>query len=63
MMKTEDVRIDTTLNKAVWSRGVKTVDHRIRVKITRKRNDAEGAKEKFYSLVEFVDVGKKFKGN
>ncbi len=60
-MKTKDVRMDTGLNKAVWARGIKNVDHRIRVLISRRRNDAEDAKEKFYSFVQHVPVTS-FKG-
>jgi large subunit ribosomal protein L31e len=53
-MGTKDVRIDPSMNKAVWSRGVKHTNHRIRVRISRKRNDDEDAKEKLYSYVTFV---------
>ncbi|KAI8873212.1 hypothetical protein GQ42DRAFT_160706 [Ramicandelaber brevisporus] len=55
-MGTADVRLDPELNKQLWTRGVKAVPHRIRVRIARKRNDAEGAKEKLYSHVTFVPV-------
>jgi large subunit ribosomal protein L31e len=60
-MGTKDVRIDTTLNKAVWSHGIKKVPHRIRVRIHRRRNDDEDAKEKLYSYVTYVPVTS-FKG-
>ncbi|KAG2237595.1 ribosomal protein L31e-domain-containing protein [Thamnidium elegans] len=53
-MGTKDVRLDPSLNKAVWSRGVKHINHRIRVRISRRRNDDEDAKEKLYSYVTFV---------
>ncbi|KAG2210938.1 ribosomal protein L31e-domain-containing protein [Mucor mucedo] len=53
-MGTKDVRLDPSLNKAVWSRGVKHTNHRIRVRISRRRNDDEDAKEKLYSYVTFV---------
>lgn len=46
MMKTADVRIDTTLNKHVWSMGVRNVAKRIRVRLSRRRNEDEEAKEK-----------------
>lgn len=55
-MKTTEVRLDPGLNKAVWSTGVKNVPHRIRVRLSRKRNDAEDAKEKMYTYVEHVPV-------
>ncbi|KAI9102046.1 60S ribosomal protein L31 [Phlyctochytrium arcticum] len=60
-MGTTDVRLDTGLNKAVWARGIKSVPHRIRVRLSRRRNDAENAKEKLYTLVTYVPVTN-FKG-
>jgi large subunit ribosomal protein L31e len=44
------------LNKKVWEAGVKGVPYRLRVRISRKRNDEEGAKEKLYSYVQAVNV-------
>jgi hypothetical protein len=41
-----DVRIDTSLNKFVWSQGIKNIPKRIRVRLYRKRNEDEDAKEK-----------------
>ena len=46
IMGTADVRIDTNLNKKVWSKGVRNVPVRIRVRLSRKRNEDEEAKEK-----------------
>ncbi|KAI8919173.1 hypothetical protein PhCBS80983_g00296 [Powellomyces hirtus] len=60
-MGTSDVRLDPSLNKAVWARGIKAVPHRIRVRLSRRRNDAEDAKEKLYTFVTFVPVTN-FKG-
>lgn len=60
-MGTKDVRLDPALNKALWSRGVKHINHRIRVRIARKRNDDENAKEKLFSYVSYVPVST-FKG-
>ena len=34
-MGTTDVRIDPKLNQELWSRGIKSVPHRIRVKLER----------------------------
>ena len=62
MMKTKDVRLSADLNKAVWSKGVKNVPARIRVRLSRKRNDDEEAEEKLYTLVEFVAGVTSFKG-
>lgn len=61
MMKTQDVRIDVDLNKQLWARGIKATATRVRVRLSRKRNDAEDAKEKFYTHVTFVPVAS-FKG-
>jgi large subunit ribosomal protein L31e len=53
---TKDVRLDPQLNKKVWESGIKGVPYRIRVRISRKRNDEEGAVEKLYSYVQAVNV-------
>lgn len=55
-MGVSDVRLDVRLNKFIWSQGIKNVPHRVRVKISRKRNEDEDAKEKMYTLVEHVPV-------
>merc|ERR1711862_69591 len=51
VMKTSDVRLDVKLNKAIWSQGIRNVPSRLRVKISRKRNDDEDATEELYSFV------------
>merc|ERR1712230_104084 len=56
MMGTSDVRVHPQLNKAVWSKGVKNVPCRIRVRCERRRNDDEDAKEKLYTIVTHVMV-------
>jgi len=58
-MGTRDVRLDPQLNKKVWESGIKGVPYRLRVRISRKRNDEEGAKEKLYSYVQAVNVKEK----
>lgn len=55
-MGTDDVRVDVKLNKHIWSRGVRNVPTRIRVRIARKRNDDEDAKDEFYSYVSAAEV-------
>ncbi|CAN6561692.1 unnamed protein product [Malus baccata var. baccata] len=55
-MGTTDARVDVKLNKHIWSRGIRSVPRRIRVRIARKRNDDEDAKEEFYSLVTVTEV-------
>merc|ERR1712098_99515 len=56
MMGTPDVRVDTTLNKAVWSKGIRSVPYRIRVRLARKRNEDEDSANKLYTLVTYVPV-------
>jgi len=60
-MGVQDVRISPGLNQAVWSRGVKSPPRRIRVRLERKRNDDEGAKEKLYVLASIVEGVTSFK--
>ncbi|KAL0768237.1 hypothetical protein CaCOL14_009212 [Colletotrichum acutatum] len=55
-MGTSDVRVDPQLNKKVWEQGIKGVPYRLRIRISRRRNDEEGAKEKLYSYVQAVNV-------
>merc|ERR1711872_872825 len=61
MMGTPDIRIDTRLNKNIWSQGVKSVPYRVRVRLARKRNEDEDSANKFYTLVTYVPVAS-FKG-
>merc|ERR1711976_67170 len=42
-MQTSDVRLDVQLNKAVWANGVKKVPKRIRIQLSRRRNEDEDA--------------------
>ncbi|KAJ6957702.1 hypothetical protein NC653_039613 [Populus alba x Populus x berolinensis] len=55
-MGTKDVRVDVKLNKHIWSRGIRSVPRRIRVRISRRRNDDEDAKEELYSLVTVAEL-------
>jgi large subunit ribosomal protein L31e len=55
-MGTSDVRLDPKLNQQIWSQGVKNVPHRLRLKLERRRNDEEGAKEKLYTYASWVPV-------
>lgn len=55
-MGTNDVRVDVKLNKQIWSSGIRSVPRRVRVRISRKRNDEEDAKEELYSLVTVAEV-------
>jgi large subunit ribosomal protein L31e len=60
-MGTADVRIDSNLNKKIWSTGIKNPPTRIRVRLSRKRNEDEDADEKLYTLAQLVEVSS-FKG-
>eukprot|EP00033_Pygsuia_biforma_P000018 GCRY01000026.1.p1 GENE.GCRY01000026.1~~GCRY01000026.1.p1 ORF type:complete len:130 (+),score=39.87 GCRY01000026.1:49-390(+) len=55
-MGTQDVRLDPSVNKFVWSQGVRNVPFRIRVRCARKRNEDDEAKEEFYTIVSHVPV-------
>lgn len=52
----QDVRVDPSLNRFVWSNGIRNVPRKIRVRISRKKNEDEDAKDKFYSLVQHLNV-------
>eukprot|EP00931_Biecheleriopsis_adriatica_P035907 TRINITY_DN2069_c0_g1_i2.p1 TRINITY_DN2069_c0_g1~~TRINITY_DN2069_c0_g1_i2.p1 ORF type:complete len:151 (-),score=27.99 TRINITY_DN2069_c0_g1_i2:42-428(-) len=64
VMTTKDVRIDTKLNKFLWSNGIRNVPRRVRIRLSRKRNEDEDAKEKMptlprcpvFTLVQHVPV-------
>lgn len=60
-MGTPDVRIDTRLNKFLWSQGIRNVPYRVRVRLARKRNEDEDSTHKLYTLVTHVNVDS-FKG-
>merc|ERR1712019_219658 len=60
-MGTNDVRIDTRLNKHLWSQGIKAVPFRVRVRLARLRNEDEDSVNKLYTLVTHVSVAT-FKG-
>eukprot|EP01083_Nonionella_stella_P145011 453612_1 len=54
MMGTSDVRVDVKLNKYLWQQGIKGVPRRVRIRLDRKRNEDEDAKEKLYTVVSWV---------
>jgi large subunit ribosomal protein L31e len=56
VMLTKDVRIDSNLNKFVWSKGIKNLPTRVRVRMSRRRNEDEDATEKMYTLVQHIPV-------
>ncbi|GMM45235.1 ribosomal 60S subunit protein L31B [Pichia kluyveri] len=55
-MGTEDVRLDPKLNVELWKRGIQGVPFRLRLRISRKRNEDENAKSTMFSYVESVNV-------
>ena len=55
-MGTKDVRIDTRLNKHIWSKGIRSVPVRVRVRLARRRNDDEDSPDKLFTLVTYVPV-------
>lgn len=55
-MGTKDVRVDTLLNKFLWSQGIRNVPYRVRVRLHRKRNEDEEAEHKLYTHVTHVNV-------
>jgi len=60
-MGTSDVRLDVKLNQFLWSKGIRNVPFRVRVRLARKMNEDDEAKEKMYTLVTWVPVSG-FKG-
>ena len=60
-MGTPDVRVDTRLNKFIWSKGVRNIPYRVRVQLSRRRNEDEDSIHKLYTLVTHVPVTS-FKG-
>ncbi|XP_033254537.1 60S ribosomal protein L31-like [Drosophila miranda] len=55
-MGTTDVRIDTRLNKHIWSKGIRSTPFRVRVRLARRRNDDEDSPNKLYTYVTYVPV-------
>mmetsp|Transcript_13984 Transcript_13984/g.23764 ORF Transcript_13984/g.23764 Transcript_13984/m.23764 type:complete len:120 (-) Transcript_13984:150-509(-) len=63
-MHTEEVRIDTQLNRHLWKNGCRNVPRLVRIRVQRTKNEDEDAKQKFYSTVQLLPVFTKedFKG-
>jgi large subunit ribosomal protein L31e len=59
-MGTKDVRVTVALNQFLWSRGIKNVPNRVRVRLQRQRSDEEND-EGLYTLVDVIHVPS-FKG-
>merc|ERR1719219_2309273 len=54
-MRTKNVKVEPQLNKFLWSRGCRAVPRRVRVKLSKKRDEDEES-EGFYTLAEHVPV-------
>ena len=50
------MRVDPSLNRFIWSTGIRNVPRKVRVRISRKKNEDEDAKDKFYSVVQHLQV-------
>ena len=60
-MGTKDVRVDSRLNQHLWSKGIRNVPFRVRVRLSRRRNDDDEGGEEMYTYVSHVPV-EGFKG-
>ena len=56
MFSKQDVRVDTQLNRFLWSKGCRNVPRLVRIRVTRTKNEDDEAKEKFYSTVQLLEV-------
>lgn len=61
LMRTEDVRVDSDLNKAVWSKGIRNVPFRLRLRLERRRAEEEEGASGMVTHVSVVDADT-FKG-
>merc|ERR1711998_55458 len=55
-MHTKDVRVDTQLNRHLWSRGCRNVPRLVRIRVSITKSEDDEAKEKFYSTVQLLEV-------
>ncbi|XP_055963528.1 60S ribosomal protein L31-like [Sorex fumeus] len=55
-MSTPDVCINTRLNKAVWTKGIKNVPYRIQARLSRKGNEDEDSPNQLYTWVAYVSI-------
>ena len=55
-MGTPDAHFDTRLNKAVWTKGIRNIPYRIRVRLSRKCKENEDSPNKLYTLITYVPV-------
>eukprot|EP00830_Metopus_es_P000076 TRINITY_DN100_c0_g1_i4.p1 TRINITY_DN100_c0_g1~~TRINITY_DN100_c0_g1_i4.p1 ORF type:complete len:150 (-),score=45.44 TRINITY_DN100_c0_g1_i4:125-535(-) len=55
-MWVKDVRIDSELNHFIWKNGIRDVPNKVRIRVSKKKNQDEDAKEPFFCLVQHLDV-------
>nr|ACI69840.1 60S ribosomal protein L31 [Salmo salar] len=55
-MLTPVVKVDGELNKYIWSKGLRKVPVRVRVRMERKLAEDEDSAHKFYTMVTYVPV-------
>ena len=60
-MLTPDVKIDVKLNQFIWHMGIRNIPTRIRVRLQRKKDEEDEAGNKFYTLVQLIQI-EDFKG-
>ena len=60
-MQTDDVRIDPEVNRFIWRQGIRNIPRRIRVRLSRRKNEEDEAGNKFYTEVKLLTV-EGFKG-
>ena len=48
--------MDPKLNQFLWSQGVRNVHRRVRVRLSRKKNEDEDGKSSFYTLCQHIPV-------
>merc|ERR1711862_911908 len=58
VMGTCIVKLDPSLNKFIWSKGIRNIPRRVRVRISKKLNEVE-EDETFYSFVSHVEGSSK----
>jgi len=49
------------LNQFVWSQGIKNLPTRVRIRLSRKKNDDDESGTKWYTLASLIEVSE-FKG-
>ncbi len=52
------MRVETNLNRYIWAQGIRNVPRKVRVRVTRKRNDDKDSDEKFYCIVTHVPLAR-----